>query len=412
MVMIKKVLLIIGFIAFAGFSQATENNCLICHQDFEEEDGPSYKINRDIHTQKGIGCVDCHGGDTSLDDMDDVREEKSYVGVPTYSQVPEFCARCHSNAEYMHEFNPSLPTDQLERYKTSVHGKRLYRYKDKKVATCISCHSVHEIGNADMPLSSTYPINIPQTCGKCHSNKEYMDEYNIPTNQGSDYKQSIHGFALFELKDLSAPVCNDCHGNHGAAPPGVSSLTAVCGNCHAIEAELFDNSPHKSAYLKKDYPMCLTCHSNHKIIKPFDAMVGNTVTALCTECHYEDDGTKGLETAFNISTAIRKLVAAHDEARKSLDAAAIKGMVTTDEEFRLKEVGQALIQVRTLVHSYNSDSVLPKAEEGILKAETVIANSGKLIDEYYFRRKGLGLVTLIITIMAIAIYIKTKRVDE
>ena len=65
-----------------------------------------------------------------------------------------------------------------------------------------------------------------------------------------------------------------------AAPPGVSSLAAVCGVCHALEAELFAMSPHADAFLENDFPMCETCHSNHDIIKPIEHMIGTTESAL------------------------------------------------------------------------------------------------------------------------------------
>ena len=139
--------------------------------------------------------------------------------------------------------------------------------------------------------------------------------------------------------------------------------------------------------------MCETCHSNHLIEEPQDFWIGSKEPAVCIECHTADDGTKGLETADGILNALLALVAAHDEAKEVLDEAIYKGMMTTDEEFRMKEVSQALVQTRTLLHSYSLDSVQPKAEEGIEKAKEVKANSAGLIEEYYFRRKGLALAT-------------------
>jgi predicted CXXCH cytochrome family protein len=408
----KLIFIFLTFVLMVASSVfSDDNNCVTCHQDFEEEDGPSYLITKDIHFQKGLGCVDCHGGDPTLEDMDEVRESKDYRGIPTHSEIPNYCARCHSDAAYMHEHNPSLPTDQLDKYKTSVHGQKLFNNNDSKVANCVSCHSVHQIGDAKLPHSSTHPLNLPYTCGKCHSDSDYMSGYNISTSQLEDFEKSVHGIALLENEDLGAPACNDCHGNHGAAPPGVSSLSAVCGNCHAIEAELFNASPHKEAYAENDFPMCETCHSNHFIEKPKDIWIGSKEPALCIECHEYDDGTNGLETADGILKALQTLVAAHDEAKTVLDEAIVKGMMTTDEEFRLKEVAQALVQTRTLLHSYSLDSVLPKAEEGINKADVVKTNSAGLIDEYYFRRKGLALATLFITIMAIALYLKLRKIE-
>jgi len=412
MIKIKFTLIFIGLLLFSINGFGSDNNCLNCHLDWESEEGSAAKYARDIHSQKGLGCTECHGGDPSLDDMDDVRDSKGYRGVPNHLEVPDFCARCHADAAYMHEHNPSLPVDQLAKYKTSVHGQRLFARKDKKVANCISCHSVHEIGTGQMPYSSTHPTNLPATCGECHADKEYMAEYDIPTDQLEKYRSSVHGQALLQRGDLGAPACNDCHGNHGAAPPGVASLAAVCGVCHALEAELFAISPHAEAYRENDFPMCETCHSNHDIIKPYDEMIGAVGSAVCTNCHSTDDGTIGLSTADSILVSINNLVQAHAQAKRRLNEAIYKGMMTTDEEFLLKEVDQTLIQARTLVHSFNMDSVAPKARAGIAKADTIIANAAGLIDEYYFRRKGLGVATLIITFLAIMLYRKIRKIES
>ncbi|HWR82256.1 MAG TPA: cytochrome c3 family protein [Candidatus Deferrimicrobium sp.] len=396
--------------ASAAMTLAADDNCLTCHQSFEDETaGPSHIIVRDVHYQRGISCADCHGGSATLEDMEEVRREKSYRGVPGALDVPLFCARCHSDAAYMHEHNPGLPVDQLEKYKTSVHGHLLLEKKDPHVATCTSCHGVHDIGSAKLPHSKTYPLNIPQTCGTCHADEAHMAPYGIPTDQVEAYAQSVHGQALLERKDLGAPACNDCHGNHGAAPPGVASLSAVCGTCHALEADLFVSSPHKAAFEANDYPMCETCHSNHRIVRPLDAWIGTAEPALCVNCHGDADGTRGFETARGISKAIADLAAAHGQAETALEEAVTKGMMTTDEEFRLKEVDQNLIQTRTLVHAFNMDSVSGKAEEGLQKARQVQQNSARLVDEYYFRRKGLGLATLGITILVVGLYLMIKR---
>ena len=343
--------------------------------------------------------------------MDDVRDSQGYRGVPDHLEVPDFCARCHSDAVYMHEHNPSLPVDQLAKYKTSIHGQLLFNKKDNKVANCISCHSVHEIGTGQMPYSSTHPANIPATCGKCHADKDYMAAYPIPTDQLDKYVASVYGQALLERGDLGAPACNDCHGNHGAAPPEVASLAAVCGVCHALEAELFAASPHAEAYLENDFPMCETCHSNHDIIKPYDNMIGTAGSAVCTECHSADDGTIGLPTADSILVSLNNLVQAHLVAKRDLDEVMAKGMMTTDEEFLLKEVDQSLIKARTLIHSFNMDSVAPAAIAGIAKADTIVINSAALIDEYYFRRKGLVVASLIITFLAVMLYLKIRKIE-
>ena len=59
--------------------------------------------------------------------------------------VAYFCARCHSDSAFMNRFNPALPTDQLDKFKTSPHGKLLLETKDSRAPDCVSCHAVHGI---------------------------------------------------------------------------------------------------------------------------------------------------------------------------------------------------------------------------------------------------------------------------
>ena len=92
----------------------------------------------------------------------------------------------------------------------------------------------------------------------------------LPTTQLADYQKSVHYSALTRGNDLSAPTCNDCHGNHGAAPPGVGAVANVCGTCHAIFATKFQSSVHAQIFDKG----CVECHSNHAVLKPSDDMLG------------------------------------------------------------------------------------------------------------------------------------------
>lgn len=388
------------------------SQCLTCHQEMEGDEGPSHDFALDIHAQRGLGCQDCHGGDPTLDDMDAVRASKSWRGAPKRSDIPAFCARCHSDAAFMHEHNPKLPIDQLEKYKTSVHGQRLFGKNDEKVATCVSCHTAHKIGDAAMPHSTTHPANIPATCGKCHSDATYMAEYGIPTDQEKLYRTSVHGAAVYEKKDLSAPVCNDCHGNHGAAPPGTKSLSAVCGSCHAIEAALYTASPHNAAFEAQGLPMCETCHSNHGIVRPTHDMIGLSDGQICGSCHSADDGTKAPANIAGMSAAFSSLLQVADSARHLVATANEKGMMTTDEEFTIKEVDQTLIHMRSLVHNFTSDSLTAQSTEGIEKSRKVKADAAGLIDEYYFRRWGLGISTLLITLLALALYLKIRAIEK
>jgi hypothetical protein len=188
------------------------------------------------------------------------------------------------------------------------------------VATCIDCHGVHGIRAVDDAQSQVYPKNVALTCSKCHSDPARMGSYKlddgrpIPTNQLTLWQQSVHGRDMLEKEDLSAPTCNDCHGNHGAIPPGVESISFVCGQCHAREATLFRASPKEAGFrqhtdylegaegagceacheLPKSFAQlgpvhalteCTTCHGNHGVLRPTVAMLGPLPEAPCEFCH-------------------------------------------------------------------------------------------------------------------------------
>ena len=405
------VFVLILVLHFSMISNA-QDNCFDCHSGWEEgENSPTQKWAYDIHNQAGLTCADCHGGNPALDDMDEVRASKGYRGVPSVNDIPQFCGRCHSDAAYMKKYNPALPVDQVAKYVTSRHGV-LLKSGDKKVATCVSCHSVHNISPASTPTSSVYPLNLPGVCAQCHSNVEYMAEYGIPTDQYDKYASSVHGQALLVKEDIGAPACNDCHGNHGAIPPGLENISAVCGTCHAKVASLFAESPHKAAFEENGFPQCEACHSNHDIVKPLDIMIGTGENSFCIECHSEGDGNRGFETASAVSSLLDSLVRSEQSAIEVTDEAEMKGMAVDDERFALKDVQSSLVESRALVHSFDLDKIRPELEKGIALAEATRLNSLSIIDDYYFRRKGLGISTIIITLLALIIWLKIRRIEK
>ena len=112
--------------ACLGYGQTT-NSCLDCHAALPDPLGVSQeKFSQDIHAQKGLTCVSCHGGDPTSDDPDKAMSRKAgWKGKIDRKQIPQLCGSCHSDPAYIRQFNPSLRTDQLDQYRTSVHGKRL-----------------------------------------------------------------------------------------------------------------------------------------------------------------------------------------------------------------------------------------------------------------------------------------------
>jgi cytochrome c553 len=219
----------------------------------------------------------------------------------------------------MKRFDPEARVDQEQEYRTSHHGRALLA-GDQKVATCIDCHGVHGIVKADNPASPVYPSRVAETCHSCHGDPERMAGYTtaagrpLPTDQFDHWRYSVHGNAMLVKGDLSAPTCNDCHGNHGATPPGLDSITFVCGQCHGRETDLFRASrkhellvdhndyladagldgcaacheaPEPAAQLTTvtAFTDCTTCHGNHGVIRPTVAMLSPLPGTPCAFCH-------------------------------------------------------------------------------------------------------------------------------
>ena len=349
-------------------------------------------------------CITCH----SVHNIVSVKDPAS----PVYPlNVIKTCTNCHSNAAYMRNYNPSLPVDQLEKYRTSVHGT-LNGKDDPKPTAYTSYHGSHDIRSAKDVKSKVYAVNIPATCSHCHSDSSYMKGYNIPTDQFAKYSKSVHGIALLEKHDVGAPACNSCHGNHGATPPGVESVSKVCGSCHALNADLFSSSPHKKAFDDKNLPECETCHSNHAIIAATDKLLGVSNEAVCSKCHSENQNQKGYVVARTMRALTDSLELLQTKASGLIDEAEQKGMEVSESKFKLRDAHQSRLQARTMVHSFNEGKFREVVGKGIGVASLVASEGQQAIDEYYFRRWGLGVATLIITIVALALYFSIKRIER
>jgi predicted CXXCH cytochrome family protein len=388
---------------------AQKNSCLDCHAKLENElKAPAENFKFDIHQQFGLGCADCHGGNPAKDDGDQAKD-KTFRGAPKRIQVPEFCARCHSDSAYIKAYNPRLRVDQLELYRTSRHGQ-LLKQGDAKVAVCTDCHGVHGIQTAKHPKSKTFPWNIPQTCGRCHADATLMKAYGIPTNQLGEYKQSVHAQALFEKKDLSAPACNSCHGNHGATPPEVKSIAFVCRQCHPSTGELFSKSPHKKVFDEAGLSECEACHGKHKILRPTDDMLGTGQGAACVQCH--EAGSKPSAVAARLKELVTGFSSEVEVDRALLDLAERKGVEVSDPKYRLQEIHTLLVSVRNLTHGLDVADLEQKTAEGKSLLAGVRSSAEAALKEAKLRRTGLVIATVCLILFAAAFYMKIRQMKN
>ena len=390
-------------------SQLPENDqCIICHK--ENEFLPEDFHENDVHLKSGLSCAGCHGGNPTKEDMEGAMSEKAgFVGVPSRQEIPQFCGKCHSDINFMREYQPRIPTDQVEQYYTSVHGMKLKK-GDKKVAECTSCHTAHGILPAKDSRSTVYALNVPLTCKKCHSDPEYMKEYHIPTDQFEQYAESVHGIAVLEKQDTGAPACNDCHGNHGALPPGISSVSHVCGICHVNNMQYFSKTKMAREFEKLEIHGCEGCHGNHKVLKTNDDMVGTGENSFCIECHAE--GEKGYIEAEMIHAELKKMVTTYDSAEALRAKVQRIGMDDIDINYLLQESHQSLIKARTLIHTFNHEQVGEKTNEGVNKADEAINLAIQEVKDYKTRRLGFGVATIFITLLVVALFFKIRQMNK
>jgi hypothetical protein len=330
LVVITAILLVLLAVVVWAAPQAAVTSCVACHGSadwFEGEDlDLAAHFAEGVHAAAGLGCHDCHGGnpDPALAEDLDAAMDPGYApnpfrGTPARTAIPELCGTCHSDPAFMRRFNPAARVDQVQEYRSSRHGQRLAE-GDTRVATCVDCHGIHGILAPQSAASPVHPRNVAETCRGCHADPETMAPYTLPdgralpVDQYARWRRSVHAEALFDKEDLSAPTCNDCHGNHGALPPGLESIAFVCGQCHGREAELFRASakrqgfhdhneflasaegegcaacheapqPNPSLASLRSFTECTTCHGNHGIVRPTVAMLAPLPAAPCTFCH-------------------------------------------------------------------------------------------------------------------------------
>lgn len=411
----------------AAASESQVNACLTCHSDSTLMVGDLERLliteqhlADDIHWQKGLSCHDCHGGDASEADFRAAHfRDSGFRSIKSAADIPGFCGHCHSNPQYMRQYQPSPRTDQEDLYWTSGHGQKLKETGDEKVATCVSCHGSHNVRAVKDLSSPVYPTQVAITCGACHSDSELMEGrvYKgkpIGHDQLEDWKSSVHGQALLEKGDLSAPTCNDCHGNHGALPPEVGAVGNACGSCHVKIGKLFAETLMKHRFEEVSLPGCATCHGEgkHAIDSPTDEMLGMDGETVCSGCHNQGGfGATylGAKVAQDMRNGLEKLKDKIVTVSEKLDHAERLGMEVRTPRFRLREANDALENARTLIHSFAIDPVQEALETGLTVSQECEQKADAAVDEYTNRRiwLALSLVPILVVIGFLMLYIRT-----
>jgi predicted CXXCH cytochrome family protein len=386
------------------------NSCIECHQLMDAEyDGLVEKFLNSVHREVDLSCTDCHGGDSSSMLIQvAMAPEAGFIGKPDRKNIVFICDRCHGDQQLMKRYG-NLRTDQLDLYRTSTHGQALFERDDTKVAVCSDCHTAHNILRVNNPEAAVYKKNLPFTCGACHGQQELMEQYGIDWRIPDKYLNGEHAKRLFEDNDLGAPVCNNCHGNHGATPPGIDHIEDVCGNCHLRTEKYYNNSAHAPAFEALGYNKCLACHNQHELQKPTDDYLDANADANCVGCH--DETSTQYETIAAMMNTIIDIREMEERAGELVEDTERTTHLSMHEMIpRVEQVRTHLLTARILQHSTSLDDMLANEEEARQEFEEISAFTKKLLERSRFNKMMVVVLALFLVGFGLLLLVYRKYV--
>lgn len=257
------------FLIFCPFTVTSHSDefksedCLMCHETMEPLVDKGL-LDASIHS--GFECTDCH---------QDVTE------IP-HEEVPRKvdCSSCH----------PQIAKE----YSESIHGEAIAR-GDNDAPKCTSCHGSHGILPKEDPASPINPLNVPETCSKCHTSEKITKEHPLPSPEFIEsYTESVHGRGVFVSGLIVSAVCSDCHGAHNIRPKSDKNSSVYRGNipltckkCHLGIYDNFERSLHGKLWKDGEErgPVCTTCHTSHEIKEPRSTGFRLQISEECSGCH-------------------------------------------------------------------------------------------------------------------------------
>ena len=266
---------------------SANRDCLSCHGDPEltgiaQGETVSLFVDEQIYNasdHSGTACAQCH------------TEVTSSLRRPCETVTSNVdCAVCHAGP--------------VELYDSSSHG-RLAEEGDEDAPTCQDCHTKHGELNQRLPVSPTFPSNIPELCGRCHQEGAAAAQRVAGDYQDvvQSYEMSIHGQGLIESGLVVTATCTSCHTAHGELPhddPRSSihndNVAETCGECHHGIEEEFRTSIHWPGVgagedPEADLPACNDCHTSHTISRTDREDFRLLMMDQCGVCHLEEAET-------------------------------------------------------------------------------------------------------------------------
>jgi Class III cytochrome C family len=268
---------------------------------------------------QGVGlvqCEKCHGNREFIERRSDRQRADTLLYVPRSileqtAHQSLSCAQCHEHYDdgYPHDAKARVvPCETCHEqegqdWDASIHKANASTKGD--APRCTGCHGTHLIYKSTDRRSKTHPLNVAETCGRCHADDRIIGTYfstadkKTASTAVARYYETVHGQALKEAGLTVSATCNDCHRAHKVLPPDSpassiyrDSIPVTCGRCHEGVVEVYDLSAHGVALARGDTtstghaaPVCTDCHSGHGIVRADEPSWHRGTVEECGTCH-------------------------------------------------------------------------------------------------------------------------------
>ena len=249
--------------------------CAMCH------DEPSMQLSTSVHARApaasaggraGLQCADCHGPPHRI------RPSSETDSATHAANLTGTCGECHVEAT---RAGPRQGPAVAAMFADSIHGRLLARGDTKIAPTCATCHRSHDVRATNETESPVHRLNVPMTCGTCHTGIE------------GDFRESIHGSQL-AAGNSQAPNCASCHSAHQIRRTDTEQhqIAAVeqCGTCHREALATYRDTFHGQVTALGFAPVakCVDCHRPHSVFPradPRSAVSSANLLKTCQTCH-------------------------------------------------------------------------------------------------------------------------------
>ena len=254
-------------------------DCSICHA--EEVTLFEHSVHGRLKDQGDVDAPDCKSCHLGPQGNHNIQKHSDPTSPTHVRNIPDLCGRCHDDGGVADKRYEGSQHSMVANYKQSVHGMALTTSGLVVTATCVDCHSTHDILPSAEVGSTVHRANVSDTCAKCH---EGIDR---------TFRQSIHFTG--ESKDgHHLPMCNDCHSSHEIARTDAEGfklqIVNSCGECHEDVTESYFETYHGKVFELgyTETAKCHDCHGQHNVLKPDNpnsTLSRDNIVGTCAQCH-------------------------------------------------------------------------------------------------------------------------------